>query len=429
MSDWQQIGLGDLETPVRRKAAVPPQGSRDSMRDGYPLRPLGEMMRLDIQRTPMKPATTYRLAGVLNAGKGVVAKGELDGGDTEYAAMNVLRADQVVMRKLTAWEGPIAVVPAEFDGFVVSNEFPTFTLSPELMPDWMRHVCGSPRLWAEMKNRVSGTVQRRKRLNPEQLLQIQLPIPPREVQARIIEMLDAVDDQIAALDREASAANTAAGAIAESMLADHAPVRVGNYLDRIEGGRSPQAVDTPPKEDEKGVLKVSAVAAFHFIADEAKKLASETEMPKSAEVRAGDVLVTRANGAINRVGAVCRVPSDVRPGLYLSDKTLRMVTASGLDPDFLVVAMSLSAVRRQIVMAASGSASMKNISQSKIAALEAPVPELAEQRKVASTVLSVRSLGRASHAEADRLRQVRAALLAGLLDGTISIGAADLEVA
>ncbi|MFJ7342038.1 restriction endonuclease subunit S [Streptomyces sp. NPDC101110] len=429
MSDWQQIGLGDLETPVSRKAAVPPQVSRDSMRDGYPLRPLGEVMRLDIQRTPMNPATTYRLAGVLNAGKGVVAKGELDGGDTGYAAMNVLRADQVVMRKLTAWEGPITVVPAEFDGFIVSNEFPTFTLSPELMPDWMRHVCGSPRLWAEMKNRVSGTVQRRKRLNPEQLLQIQLPIPPREVQARIVEMLDAVDDQIAALDREASAANTAAGAIAESMLADHAPVRIGNYLDRIEGGRSPQAVDTPPKEDEKGVLKVSAVAAFHFIADEAKTLASETEMPKSAEVRAGDVLVTRANGAINRVGAVCRVPSDVRGGLYLSDKTLRMVTASGLDPDFLVVAMSLSAVRRQIVMAASGSASMKNISQTKITALEVPVPELAEQRKVASTVLSVRSLGRASHAEADRLRKVRAALLAGLLDGTISIGAADLEVA
>ncbi|GHF62258.1 hypothetical protein GCM10010218_49650 [Streptomyces mashuensis] len=428
MSDWQQISLGDLETPVRRKAAVPPQRSRASMSDGYPLRPLGEVMRLDIQRTPMKPATTYRLAGVLNAGKGVVAKGELDGGDTEYAAMNVLRADQVVMRKLTAWEGPITVVPAEFDGFVVSNEFPTFTLGPELMPDWMRHVCGSPRLWAEMKNRVSGTVQRRKRLNPEQLLQIQLPIPPREVQVRIVEMLDAVDQQIAALDREASAADTTAGAIAESMLAEHAHVRVGDHLSRIEGGRSPQAVDTPPKEDEQGVLKVSAVVAFHFIADEAKTLASETEMPKSAEVRAGDVLVTRANGAINRVGAVCRVPSDVRDGLYLSDKTLRMVPAEGLDPDFLVVAMALSGVRRQIVMAASGSASMKNISQSKIAGLEVPMPELTEQRKIASTVLSVRSLGRASRAEAGRLRRVRAALLSGLLDGTISIDTAELGV-
>jgi type I restriction enzyme, S subunit len=173
------------------------------MSNGYPLRPLGEVMRLDIQRTPMMPANTYRLAGVLNAGQGLIAKGEFDGGDTEYAAMNVLRVDQVVMRKLTAWEGPITVVPSEFDGCVVSSEFPTFTLGPDLVPDWMRHVCRSPRLWAEMKNRVRGTVQRRKRLNPEQLLRIQLPIPPREVQARIVEMLDAVDDHVAALESEA----------------------------------------------------------------------------------------------------------------------------------------------------------------------------------------------------------------------------------
>lgn len=391
------------------------------MSEGYPLRPLGEVMRLDIQRTPMMPATTYRLAGVLNAGQGLVAKGELDGGDTEYAAMNVLRVDQVVMRKLTAWEGPITVVPAEFDGFVVSNEFPTFTLGSELVPDWMRHVCRSPRLWAEMKNRVSGTVQRRKRLNPEQLLQVQLPIPPREVQAGIVEILDAVNDQIIALGVEANAADMAASAIAESMLADHAHVRVGDHLDRIEGGRSPKAVDTPPADDEEGILKVSAVAAFQFIAEESKTFAPGTKMPESVEVQAGDVLITRANGAINRVGAVCRVPSDVRNGLYLSDKTLRMVPDVGLDPDFLVVAMALSGVRGQIATAASGSASMKNISQSKIASLKVPLPELAEQRKIASTVLSVRSVGRASHTEADRLRRIRAALLAGLLDRTIDI--------
>ncbi len=180
MSDWQQISLGDLETPARRKAAVPPpQGSKASESGGYPFRPLGG---IDAHRRPAHTDEAWNhlppsWSPECREG-GVIDKGELDGGNTEYAAMNVLRADQVVMRKLTAWEGPIAVVPAEFDGFVVSNEFPTFTLGPELMPDWMRHVCGSPRLWAEMKNRVSGTVQRRKRLNPEQLLQIELPIPP-----------------------------------------------------------------------------------------------------------------------------------------------------------------------------------------------------------------------------------------------------------
>ncbi|WP_413100277.1 restriction endonuclease subunit S [Streptomyces sp. Inha503] len=385
-------------------------------------------MRLDIQRTPMKPATTYRVAGVLNAGKGVVDKGELDGGDTEYAAMNVLHVDQVVMRKLTAWEGPITVVPAEFDGFVVSNEFPTFTLGPELLPAWMRHVCGSPRLWAEMKNRVSGTVQRRKRLNPEQLLQIQLPIPPREVQVRIVEMLDTVDDQIAALGEEAEALDRVSMAIAEEMLAEEPKVALGTMLDDIRGGKSPQANNRPPAPDELGVLKVSAVTPFTFLPEESKSLLPGTLMPESALVQPGDVLITRANTPL-RVGAVARVPADVRDGLYLADKTLRLVPSPELDPDFLVVAMALKSARTHLTSSATGtSASMVNVSQGRIRDTPVPLADLGRQQEVASAVLSVRANTDALRAEAARLRNARSSLLSGLLDRTIEIESAYLGV-
>ncbi|CAL9417467.1 hypothetical protein [Streptomyces sp. enrichment culture] len=167
-------------------------------------RSLGDVMHLDVVRTPMESGTTYQLAGVLNAGKGLVDKDAFDGADTEYTAMNVLRENQVVMRKLTAWEGPISVVPAEFDGFVASNEFPTFTLSADVAPAWMRHVCRTPRLWAEMQSRVVGTVQRRKRLNPDQLLSLTLPIPSRPEQEQAAEALDAIEGQAAAIRAEAA---------------------------------------------------------------------------------------------------------------------------------------------------------------------------------------------------------------------------------
>lgn len=398
------------------------------MSDAYPLRLLGEVMRLDVKRIPMTPATTYRLAGVLNAGQGLVAKGEFDGGDTEYAAMNVLRIDQVVMRKLTAWEGPITVVPAEFDGFVVSNEFPTFTIGPELVPDWVRHVCRSPRLWAEMKNRVSGTVQRRKRLNPEQLLQIQFPIPPREVQARIVEVLDAVDAQIAALCEEIGAVDHVSMAVAEDLLSNEPTVALGTMLVGIQGGRSPQASSSPPGAGEHGVLKVSAVTPFRFAPEESKALLPGTTMPESALVRPGDVLITRANTPL-KVGAVARVPAGVQGDLYLADKTLRLVPLSKLDPDFLVVAMALKSARAHLASSATGtSASMFNISQERIRETPIPLPEIGRQQKVSSAVLSVRATADATRAEAARLRRVRASLLAGLLNRTLTIKPAELEV-
>lgn len=158
------------------------------------LRSLGEVMTLDIHRMTLGDQAVYSIAGVLGSGRGLIDKGRFRGSETEYRAMNVLSENQVVMRKLTAWEGPITVVPAAFDRFLASNEFPTFTLHPGVIPAWIRHVCRTQRLWDEMKNRVTGSVQRRKRLSPEQLLTVRLPVPSARVQEYVAGALDALDD-------------------------------------------------------------------------------------------------------------------------------------------------------------------------------------------------------------------------------------------
>ncbi|MGW5674054.1 restriction endonuclease subunit S [Streptomyces sp. NPDC003860] len=382
-------------------------------------------MRIDIQRTPMKPGTSYRLAGVLNAGKGVIAKGELDGADTEYAAMNVLRANQVVMRKLTAWEGPITVVPAEFDGFVVSNEFPTFTLGPELMPDWMRLVCGSPRLWAEMKNRVSGTVQRRKRLNPEQLLQIRLPIPPRKVQAQIVEMLDAVDDQIAALDAESEALEGLLESLRSNLPeTDHQPI--SSVLLGIDSGKSVQAGGEASAKDEHRILKLSAVQRGWFKTSEAKTVTEVAVFSPSHVVKNGDLLITRANTP-ERVGFVS-VARNVPEGTFMPDLIWRLrVDESRVRADYLEHALSSRELRTIISGTAGGtSKSMVKINKRGFGNVRVPIPSLPEQGEYVQRCDAVARGIMATRAEEARLRRVRSGLLLGLLDRTIEIEYAEL---
>ncbi|MDX2680299.1 MULTISPECIES: restriction endonuclease subunit S [Streptomyces] len=417
MSDWQQISLGGLESPVRRKVvAVPPQGSRASASDGYPLRALGEVMRLDIQRTPMKPATTYRLAGVLNAGKGVVAKGELDGGDTEYAAMNVLRADQVVMRKLTAWEGPITVVPAEFDGFVVSNEFPTFTLGPEVMPDWMRHVCGSPRLWAEMKNRVSGTVQRRKRLNPEQLLQIQLPIPPREVQTRIVEVLDAVDDQINALRREAEALARIHDATRESLLKD-APLTplsdVCELTARLVDPRLEEYADLTHVGVET-IAKGTGEIVGARTAREDKIISGKFLFCE------GDVIYSKIRPALRKVAV---------PGFSgLCSADAYPLRPKGDIPASLLREVLLQERVVESAVSMAGRTKMPKVNRKQLFSIQVAMPCPDSIASVDAALSALRGHREAVVAEAARLREVRVGLLAGLLDRAIDIVSAELGV-
>ena len=194
-------------------------------------RPLSELMRLDIERRPIDATQTYRSAGVLNGGQGLIDKGEFRGEETQYSAMNVLRENQVVMRKLTAWEGPITVVPKTFDGYVASNEFPTFTLSDRISPAWMRHVCRAPRLWDEMQSRVTGTVQRRKRLNPDQLLSVMLPVPALEEQERAAAVLDALDDARHTAGQELARIRTVRSALLTSLL--NQEIEVPDSYDRF----------------------------------------------------------------------------------------------------------------------------------------------------------------------------------------------------
>jgi type I restriction enzyme, S subunit len=177
------------------------------LHDGWATVTVGDVANLHIERVPVKPGETYKIAGVLNAGQGMLERDPIDGSATNYPVLHRLRANQLVMRKLTAWEGPITVVPQDFDGYVVSTEFPTFTLDQAVLsPEYMRLVCQRPEFWEQMRDRSTGTVQRRKRVNPGQLLQITIDLPPLREQRRIVDLIRAVDDVAHAADKEALAA-------------------------------------------------------------------------------------------------------------------------------------------------------------------------------------------------------------------------------
>lgn len=147
---------------------------------------LGEIMHLDSVTQAVSSDMTYRIAGVLNQGKGLVDKGNVKGSDIAYTRLTNLKAGQVVMRKLTAWEGPIQIVPSHFDGAWVSNEFPAFTVNEmKACSLYLEMIFTWPQMWALMKSKVQGSVQRRMRLSPEQLLSVTLPFPQIPVQQEI----------------------------------------------------------------------------------------------------------------------------------------------------------------------------------------------------------------------------------------------------
>lgn len=387
---------------------------------GWASVPLGEVAELDIERVAVEPDTGYRLVGVRIAGQGLFWRDTILGSETNYPTLHRLRSGQIVMRKLTAWEGPITTVPAEFDGGYVSSEFPTFTLNESrLLPEYMRLICQRPEFHAEMRMRSTGTAERRNRLKPEDLLSIDIELPPLDVQQKIAFVIAAADETQVALEAEGAALGVVTRALQESLVTGSgaSPVKLGDVLDAIEGGKSPRCLDRPPEDWEWGVLMLSAVRPHIFNDRQAKALPPDVPPFPDGEVKPGDVIITRSNTR-QRVGAVCRVRT-TRPRLLLCDLTWRLKgDAERIDPDYLVAALTAAGAREQIEHLASGTSdSMKKISKRVLREIEIPLPDIETQREIGERVLTLVNEAELAAQERDRLAAVRAALVESLLSG------------
>jgi len=181
--------------------------------------PLSSAWWLDSSVEKVAPDKTYRIAGVLNAGQGIIDKGSVTIDSTRYQRLIRLKAGQVLMRRLTAWEGPIAVVPEKFDGFYVSNEFPTFTVNEDVMDiGYAEMLCRWPGLWDEMRQRVTGSVMRRKRLSAEQLLSVSVPVPDLGTQRAVAAATAELRRRALLLDEEVLALETTRTAALSALL-------------------------------------------------------------------------------------------------------------------------------------------------------------------------------------------------------------------
>ncbi|WP_330233119.1 restriction endonuclease subunit S [Nocardia sp. NBC_00508] len=162
-------------------------------------------------------------------------------------------------------------------------------------------------------------------------------------------------------------------------------VPLRNLLAQIEAGKSFGCEPRPAELDEWGIIKVSAMTWGKFLEHENKAVPAGREIDPRHEIQPGDILVSRANTA-EYVGAPVLV-GNCRKGLLLSDKSLRLIPAEGVDKQWLTYALSSPTVRQHITKLSTGTKeSMRNISQAKLLSIEVPKPPLKDQHRLVATL-------------------------------------------
>ncbi len=264
-------------------------------------------------------------------------------------------------------------------------------LKPErarVLPEYLNLFLGSAWYWNQLRSAAMGAAQ--PNVNSTTLSAIEIDVPSVEEQKRIISPLNAQLTEVETARLAALSQLQDVALLPTRILNDvfdgisGDPATLDEVLINIQAGKSFQTAETLAGPDALGVLKVSAVTWTEFRPSEAKALRDTYDPADSHRVKNRDFIISRANTK-EFVGAVVLVDRDY-PNRLLSDKTLRLVVDENrVCKEYLLYALRTSMARRHIEHFATGTSdSMRNISQGTITSIPLCLPELNEQRRLAT---------------------------------------------
>lgn len=199
----------DLSTALGvAHASRPDLSADDKARLGWVRTRLEDVMRRTTDPVTIDPSDEYPNLGIYSFGRGLFAKPPIDGSRTSAKTLFRVRNGQFIYSRLFAFEGAYSFVPQPFDGYFVSNEFPSFDVDPErLNARWLASYLRTPERWADLATTSTGLGVRRQRVPVDALLAYEVWLPPIEIQSKVAMSIEVLGTTLAA--RRASEARIA----------------------------------------------------------------------------------------------------------------------------------------------------------------------------------------------------------------------------
>lgn len=158
---------------------------KEKIARGWELVPLAEVIEQVEDRVAVCADASYPNFGILSFGRGLFEKPAILGLESSAQFLNRVRAGQFIYSRLFAFEGAYGRVTPEYDGWFVSNEYPTFRCDPErVVASFLVAYFKPKEIWRSVAEGSKGLGDRRQRVQPSQILRHTLWLPPLEVQLR-----------------------------------------------------------------------------------------------------------------------------------------------------------------------------------------------------------------------------------------------------
>ncbi len=388
------------------------------MREGWERIPLGDLcssidMRLGLVESEPLILSVTKHRGIIPAhtffGKRVASR--------DLAAYKTIRAGEFAYSTIHIDEGAIGQSFFEFG--VLSPMYTVFhSASDAAYPGWLNLLLRSSPLLKEYGARATGSINRRRSLSFSRFTEIEVLLPPLIEQRRIVDLMRAVDEYVAAADKRVETAKTARGALLADLLAnpgdnwaqvplDHvAELKLGKMLSKERA--------TGPEQ--WPYLRNSNVQDGRLDLSDLKTMTFSHQDRATYSLVSGDILVCEGGDP----GRSALLKEDLKGICF--QKALHRVRATGVSPEFLALEIRQAYCDRRISDLCTNT-TISHLTAEKFGRMRIAVPPVAEQHRIVDLMRVVDDEVTTATKVAESARHTRAALLSDLLSGNHEIPA------
>ena len=354
----------------------------------WPKVKLQELLRPADIAVPVRQGDRYPNFGIYSFGRGLFEKPPIDGMATSATTLRRVRAGNFIYSRLFAFEGSYGIVDEEFDGYFVSNEYPSFEIDRHrLEPAFLKAYFQTPFVWEAVAKGSKGVGSRRIRVQPDQVLQCQVPLPSIDEQKVIARRLEALDDNTRQITLRLEAVEGSAERLLRSYVfhsyGDHIPKKPMSALVTL---RKPDVV-----VDRLVRYQFAGVYSFgKGVFASANKAGSEFAYDLLSTVRAGDFTYPKLMAWEGGLGVV---PPECDGMVVSPEFPVFSVDTSKILPEVLDVYFRTPEVWPTLAEISGGTnMRRRRLQPSAFLSYEMPVPPMATQIKIKELHKRVRTL-------------------------------------
>lgn len=189
--------------------------------------PLRAVLRARVDRVRIDDDATYTRPRVQLHFRGARIRDAVPGRDIGSRNQTLVRAGDLIVSRIDARNGAMAILPEELDGAIATNDFPVFEIATDrIWPAYLRYALFHPSM-VDVYGRLSRGSTNRRRLEVSAFLALLIPLPTLEEQTKIAAQLECCEKLIASTNAELTELMESAENVLAAAMHVATPIRNG----------------------------------------------------------------------------------------------------------------------------------------------------------------------------------------------------------